>query len=283
MNWIDYENEVFETCKLYFTSAKITRDVKIQGRFSKTDRQIDVLIEENIGGNTIKIVIDCKLYNKNIDVKTVEAFISMVDDIGAEKGLMITEKGYSESSLQRAFNNPNHIELDIYSLGELKHNLQGESAIPYAGENGALLLAPFGWIIDATKQPGSLCLLYQRGLTIEQAGEQKELAYINFWDKKTSDFKLKDLVDFQEEYMRKELPVKSITYQESVKRDDAQTLIRIADIVNYPGLELTGFVEFEDFILFCVWFSRDILLHRNIRKLESLMRSVIPMKVKQEL
>src|SRR5687767_2168412 len=152
MNWTDYENEVFETCKLYFTTARIRSDVKLPGRSAKIERQIDILIEENVGGNAIKIVIDCKLYNKKIDVKAVEAFISMVDDIGAEKGLMITEKGYSESALQRAFNNPNHIELDIYSLSELKHNLQGESAIPYAGENGVLLLAPFGWIIDASNQ-----------------------------------------------------------------------------------------------------------------------------------
>ncbi len=279
MNWAEYEKEVFETCKLYFSDAEIKRDVKLIGQYSKTKRQIDVLIEENVGGNNIKIVVDCKLYNKKVDVKDVESFISMVADIGADKGIMITEMGYSEAALQRAFNNPDHIELDIYSLGELTHTLQSHIAIPYSGKNALLLFAPFGWIIDITRRPGVLCLLYQRGLTLIEAGEHKELAYINFWDKTISDFKLKDLVDFQEKDMRENSPVKTIEYRDSIKRDDAQTLIRIADIENYLGLEITGFVEFENFILFCVWFSRDVVVHRNIRKLESIMKSVIPMEI----
>ncbi|MFA7379843.1 MAG: restriction endonuclease [Bacteroidia bacterium] len=280
MNWTEYEIAIFETCKLYFVGAEIKRDVKLIGKYSKAKRQIDILIQERIGGNDIKIIIDCKLYNKKVDVKDVESFISMAADIGAEKGLMITEQGYTEAALQRAFNNPDHIELDIYSLKDLKSNFHGELAIPYSGENGALLLAPFGWIIDASKRPGSLCYLYQRGLSLEEAGKQKELAYINFWDKSKSNFELKDLVNYQEEYMREKLPVNSIEYKESIKREDAKTLIRIAKVANYPGIELTGFIEFDDFILFCVWFSREVVILRNIRKLESLMKFAIPVKIR---
>lgn len=273
MNWSDYENKVFEICKLYFTDAEIQRDVKLTGKYSKRKRQIDILIKENVGGNIITILIDCKLYNKTIDVKKVESFIGMVEDVGADKGLMITEKGYSSSALKRAYYNPKHIELDIYSLKELKSVFHFESAIPYAGLNGVLLLAPFGWIIDSASRYGSICMLYQRGLTIKEAGEQKELAYVNFWNRKEDNFNLNDLLKFQETRMQNSVNIKKITYQESIKREDGKTLIRIADVKNYPGLEITGFIEFQDFIFFCVWFSPEALLKRNIRKIESLMKS----------
>jgi len=274
MNWSNYENQVFKVCKLYFPDANICRDIKLDGKYSKRKRQIDILIEENVGGNIITILVDCKLYNKKIDVKSVESLIGMVEDVGADKGLMITEKGYTLGALKRAYYNPKHIELDIYSLAELQSIFHGESAIPYAGLNGVLLIAPFGWIVDSTSRDGSICMLYQRGLTIAEAAKQKELAYINFWNRKTDNFNLNDLIKFQEDYMFETLDIKKITYQESINRKDGKTLIRIADVKKYPGLEITGFIEFEEFIFFCVWFSPEILLKRNIRKIESLMKSV---------
>jgi hypothetical protein len=276
VNWSEYENEVFELCRLHFPHATVSRNVKLLGRYSKQLRQIDVLIEEDADGVKVKWIIDCKLYNRKIDVKPVESFISMVEDIGADKGILITEIGYSETALNRAHFNPQHIELDIYSLKELKSVFHGTMAIPYAGENAAIIVAPLGWIIDAQRRDGSICMLYQRGLILEDVGLSKEVAYVNFWNRRISKESLSDLITMQEKYMRENLSVKSITYQESVKRTDARTLIRKADVEGYPGLELTGFIEFENFIFFCVWFSPENTLERNTRKLEYLMKSAIP-------
>lgn len=206
----------------------------------------------------------------------------MVDDIDAEKGLLITEMGYTKSALKRAYYNPKHIELDVLSLKELKSDLHGEIAIPYSGENGILIFAPLGWIVDAHKRQGAICLLYQRGLTLEEAGINKELAYINFWNKSISDFDLQGLLDHQENYMRKERNVKSINYQKSIERDDSETIIRVADIENYPGLEVTGFIEFKDFIVFIVWFCVETSLKRTISKMQLLIKSILPIKIKFE-
>jgi hypothetical protein len=281
MNWSNYEEEIYFACLNAFPDAKVVHNVKIKGKISSTTRQIDILVQREIGGNSILIAIDCKLYNKKVNIKHVDSFIGMIEDIGADRGILVTELGYTEGALRRAHYNSRHMELDIYSLKELTHELQGEIAIPYADTNGVILFAPFGWLIDATAYTGSLCLLYQRGLTLQEAGEQKELAYVNFWDKKKSSFNLNELVDYQEKYMRKTLPVKDIKYLETIKRGDASTLLRIAEIDNYPGIELTAFVEFEDFIFFCVWFSREVVIKRNIRKLETLIKSAIPVKIEK--
>jgi hypothetical protein len=279
MDWIDYEKEVEKACSIAFPDALINRNVKIIGRYSKRSRQIDILIEEKIGGETQRIIIDCKLYNKKVNIKEVESFISMVEDIGNSKGILITEKGYSKSAIKRAYNNPSYIELDIFSLKELK-KYQGEHAISFSGKHGVILFAPFGWIIDNTPFTGAICTLYQKGLTLKEAGFEKEWAYVNFWIKK--DEKLTDLLQAQEMDMRQHLKVNAIEHISTIKRDDANTIIRIADIEEYPGLELTAFAEFSEFIFFCVFHVKRELILRNTRKAESILRSIIPVKIKME-
>jgi hypothetical protein len=282
MNWETYENIVFENCKRYFREATIEKNIKITGRYSNRKRQIDILITQYIAGNKIAIIVDCKFYKKKIDVKQVESFIAMMDDVAADKGLMVTEKGYTKSAINRAYNNPRYLELDIYTLAEVKSRFHSEIAIPFSGKNYVLIMAPFGWIVDGTSRPGSVCMLYQRGLTMEEAAIRRELAYINFWDRKKDNITLKDLIDFQEDSMRKELTVKNIKYRDTIKRNDASTIIRIADIKGYPGIEITGFIEFKYFIFFCVWFSPSTLIPRNINKLESLMKYTVPIRLRNK-
>ena len=286
MDWKEYENKVFEILQLYYPSAKIRRNFSQVGTYSKKERQVDIYIEHSIGGRIIRIYVECKYYNKNIDVKTVESFIAMASDLQADVGLMITEKGYSTTALKRAYYNPEEIELDILSLADLKY-MQGHMAFPYAGSNAALLLSPFGWIIDASKHPIFTCTLYQRGLSFEEAMQRKEIAYINFWDRHNKRESLDDLLKIQEAGIQKHaeshgLRVIEIKYLETEKGDDAKTIIRKAEIEKYPGIELTGFIEFKDFIFFCVWFSDPVNLKRNIRKLKTMLRMTLPLKIRKE-
>src|SRR5665647_2858867 len=119
MNWKDYEEEIFQAFKNIYPEATITFDARIIGRFSKEERQIDILVEGSIAGRKIRIVVDGKFYNKKIDVKHVESFISMVEDIGAAQGILVTPRGYSKAAINRAYFGPSDIELDILNFDEL--------------------------------------------------------------------------------------------------------------------------------------------------------------------
>ena len=44
MNWRDYEKEIYEYFTQSFPGTSIKYDQKIDGRYSKVERQIDVLI-----------------------------------------------------------------------------------------------------------------------------------------------------------------------------------------------------------------------------------------------
>jgi hypothetical protein len=282
MDWSKYEEKVFESCKLHFRDAIVSKNVKKRGRYSKRQRQIDILIEQEISENIISTVIDCKFYTRKVDVKKVESFIGMLDDVNATRGILITEAGYTKSALERAYNNPLHLELDIFSLHEFRHIFQAMLALPYSGENAVILVAPMGYIVDGQRNGFSLCTLYQRGLTLEEAFKKKEFAYINFENKTESCTSLEEHIVSQEKYMKDKLKVEEIYYQNLSIRHDAKTRIRIADIMNYPALEITGFVEFNDFIFYCVWFSERNAIKRNMRKLEILMKNIIPIKIKKD-
>jgi hypothetical protein len=281
MNWSKYEDEVFDSCKIHFRDAIVSKNVKRKGQYSKRQRQIDILIEEEIAGNKIITIIDCKYYSRKVDVKKVESFIGMLDDLDATRGVLITEFGYTKSALERAYNNPLYLELDIFSLDAFRHVFQATLAFPYSGENSVVLVAPMGFIVDGQRNGFSLCTLYQRGLTLDEAMEKKEFAYVNFWEKTKECNSIEQLIAIQEEYMKEELIIQELNYQKLSIRKNTKSIIRIAVIKNYPTLEITGFVEFDNFIFFCVWFSERNVLKRNTRKLETLLKNIIPIEIRQ--
>ena len=279
MEWKNYEKEVHDYFSQRFPNSTITYDAKIVGRYSKNERQIDVLIEEDVADFQIRIVVDAKFFSKNIDVKCVESFISMLDDVGANQGLLITQKGYSKAAINRAYFGPQNLELDILNFDDLlKHQALG--AIPYAGNNSLLLSAPFGWVIDIQEHEGFIACMYQRGMTIEQAQKEQEWMYINFWDKDKNTSNINALVSIQNERMKSIYHNLSIKELRAPKRKDGcETYIRIAKFDELSGNEITGFVDCGDFIVFFVLFTPDEVQGRNVRKLFHVLQHSKPTKI----
>jgi hypothetical protein len=280
MNWREYEKEIYSHFRTEYPEAELTFNAIIRGRYSHTDRQIDILIQDYVAGNRLSIAVDAKYFFQNIDVKDVECFIGMLSDIAVHKGLLITQEGFSKAAIKRAFNDTNDIELDILNFKELK-DYHGFLAIPYAGDNCVILPAPFGWVIDIrTNQNNWLALLYQRGLTLEEAQEKSEWMYINFWDREKNSDSLKDLLKIQEANYSGLDP--KIEMLPAIKRKECKTALRKVTIESYPSPEYTGYVEFYDFIFFAVMFSPIEFEKKNIKKLENIMLKIKPGKVKHE-
>jgi tetratricopeptide (TPR) repeat protein len=279
MDWKKYENEIFETFKEAYPNAKISYNQKIVGRYSKVERQIDVLIEGRIAGKKLRLVIDGKYYSKNIDVKEVDSFISMVEDIDAAQGILITSKGYSPAAINRAYFGPTDIELDILNFEELKQ-FQGFGGITYSGWHGAIIPAPFGWIVDGTKREGSIANIYQRGLTCEEAVKNGEFIYVNIFSFDKNIKSLDNVIELHEENTRFAHPEATFEYTDSIDRKDKKkTLLRKIIRKETDLEEYTGFVEFEEFCVFCVLFTSEQLKTKNIRKLEYVIERLVPMNV----
>jgi tetratricopeptide (TPR) repeat protein len=285
MDWQQYEREIEEQFRETYPSARITHNAKILGKFSKIERQIDLLIEEQAFDVAFRIVVDAKHRGRKLDVGDVEAFIGLTRDVEAHTGMMVAVEGYTPAAVNRVHHDDLDIILDVLNLDELKA-FQGPTAIPYSGECGAWIVAPFGWVVDATKRPHVLASLYQRGLNFEQALQNNEFMYVSFWNKKNHDDvnNLDALLKYQEGYLLDGSPGAEIRFLEGVpnQKVGAKTLIRRFKKKTHPTPEYTGFVDFENFIFMCVLFTPEQLERKNVRKLRSVLREAFPMNVRYD-
>lgn len=284
MDWKQYEHEIEEQFRANYPSAEITPNAKLVGKFSKVERQIDLLIEERASDFAFRIVVDAKHRGRKIDVSDVEAFIGLTRDIEAHTGMMVALEGYTPAAVNRAHNDDLDIILDVLNLDELRA-FQGFAAIPYAGDRGVSMSAPFGWIVDATQRGEMVATLYQRGLAFEEATKNHEFMYVNFWNKRNDDVNsIEALLKFQQSYMLRGDPNGEILILEEGRnqRTGARTLIRRFKKKSYPTPEYTGFIDFEDFIFMCVLFTPESLERKNLRKLRFILRDAFPMKVTRD-
>ncbi len=272
-----YERQVYEEFSSQFPEARILQTQHLPGRFSKRRRQIDLLITEATPAGSITTVIDAKCFKRKVDVKTVDAFVGMLDDIGASRGMLITSHGYTAAALKRAYYNPRELELDILNFSELRR-FQGYIAIPYAGRHGFFVRAPLGWVIDGTRGRGCLASIYQRGLDWESAASKKELIYINVWDRTGNALTAEQLDELQTRDLR-QIGVGNVTRPPTMLREDVVTRLRIAEVPRYGRVEITGFLEFPEAIMFAVLLTPMETQRANMRRLESLLRQVVPIQV----
>lgn len=109
-DWKELETLVAMIQRQLSPDASVQHNAMLDGIDSETKRQIDVLVEQNIGQYTMRIVIDCKDYSKPVDVKGVEEFHGLVQDVRAHKGDLVCPAGFTKSALKRA----KKLQIDLY-------------------------------------------------------------------------------------------------------------------------------------------------------------------------
>ena len=285
MDWKQYEREICDELSSLFPDVHILKDQKRKGR-SGMLRQLDILVEEHVAGRLLSIVWEGKYFSRKVDVGEVEQFTGLVRDVGAHKGVLVTNVGYTAGALKRAQTEEWDIELDILTPSELKR-FQAECAIPYADSWSVLLRAPFGWVVDGTrfaeKQP--LAFMYRRGVpSFTHAQREAELMYIDFSIKHNETHTLENLLAQQETNLMACYSKKvEVTYPPSAMfRRDAETRLRLTRICNDSGdvlLEYSGFIDFPGFIFFAVLLTKETMAMRNLRKLEYVIERVLPIPI----
>lgn len=100
--WKEFEILVAKIQKELAADSVVTHDDKIIGRKSERMRQIDVSIRSKIGQFDVLIIIDCKDYAEPVDVKAVEEFMGLVEDVGAQQAAIVAAKGFTIAAKKRA-------------------------------------------------------------------------------------------------------------------------------------------------------------------------------------
>jgi len=125
--WKKFEELVTRIQRDLAGDAVVTPNDKIIGKRTGAPRQIDVSVRKMVGQFEILIVIDCKDYAKPLDVKDVEEFMGLAQDVGAHKAAMVSAQGYSDAAKARA----RDAGMELYRvLDSGDHPWRVESALP---------------------------------------------------------------------------------------------------------------------------------------------------------
>jgi hypothetical protein len=85
------------------TEFCVTPNASVIGAITGIKRQIDVLIEtRHDTDNSRRIIVDAKRRKRKIDVKEVESFRGMMEDVGATHGYLVCPNGHTAAAEKRA-------------------------------------------------------------------------------------------------------------------------------------------------------------------------------------
>jgi hypothetical protein len=74
-----------------------------EGRITGRKIKVDVSFLLRIaGGADLLVLVECKSYNHRVPVDDVEEFHSKLDDIGGQKGILVTTLGFQEGAIKAA-------------------------------------------------------------------------------------------------------------------------------------------------------------------------------------
>lgn len=96
--WRRFEEIVAQVQQELAPNATVTHDDKIMGHITETLRQVDVTVRQRIGQYDMLIAIDCKDYKRAVNINEVDQFIRLIEDIKANKGVMVAASGFSNTA-----------------------------------------------------------------------------------------------------------------------------------------------------------------------------------------
>lgn len=101
-SWREFESIIERLQRAFYPAAQIERNAKLRGQNSDIPRDIDIAIRTMFGPQDLLVVVECKDWKRIIDVKAVEAFVGVKEDVGAHVGVMISPKGFSRAAYNLA-------------------------------------------------------------------------------------------------------------------------------------------------------------------------------------
>jgi uncharacterized protein YbaA (DUF1428 family) len=187
MNWKEYQSRTAEV----FREAGCNADVEAIVEGVRGEHEIDVYVTFEQYGITCTWVVECKCWNSNVPKEKVLALQAIVDDVGADRGVLISKTGFQSGAIKAARKSnitltsledlvddlkenstKRAIETLEVSLAKTKHRVFSLSKTEKLGENSFRSSYPEG--IDgktAARYGGELCIL-EHGFENLKLGKQ---------------------------------------------------------------------------------------------------------------
>lgn len=119
-NWEKYQQEV----AAFFKSLDFNTEVESKIKGARGNHKIDVLVSYEKFGISFKWVIECKYWKNAVPKEKVLALLSVVQDVGADKGFLLSETGFQAG----AINSAEKTNITLTNLKILKEKSKNELA-----------------------------------------------------------------------------------------------------------------------------------------------------------
>src|SRR3990167_8231141 len=88
-----YEKKTAELLQKLRPQERVQSNIKLLGKLSKKNRQIDVLVEPK---DFDLLIFECKDRGRPVDLDVFGVFTSLLDDVKVDKAAMVSNSPYSE-------------------------------------------------------------------------------------------------------------------------------------------------------------------------------------------
>lgn len=211
MDWREYQEAVADLFRSL--GCEVETNETVQG--ARAEHDIDVWVTFRRFGLQNKWIIECKYWNSIVPKEKVQALKSIVEDIGADKGIIVTEIGFQSGAIYSS--NFTNISLKIFkklkesvkeeieqklikNMGEkvdnLLHRTHGFVTNEVVNENLTKIVPKQG--VNSTEYDETMGKLYfvEFGLKFAERGEfPAPISFIKTEDKVVG---AKDIVEFLE-------------------------------------------------------------------------------------
>ena len=129
MHWQKFQEITAQVFKQAGCCAE--ENAAVEGARSK--HNVDVLVTFENYGFESKWAVECKSWNSNVTKEKVLALRSIVDDVGADKGLIVCKKNFQSGAVSAA----NKTNIELVSFSELEQVI-ASSVVPFVSTSKAL-------------------------------------------------------------------------------------------------------------------------------------------------
>lgn len=99
--WREFEQLAAQIYEKLAPNSRVTFDAHIMGK-SGVERQIDVSVKSDIAGHQLLMVVDAKNYGRPANIGEVDKFAGKLEDVGANKGILICKSGFTSGAENKA-------------------------------------------------------------------------------------------------------------------------------------------------------------------------------------
>ncbi|MGK8525145.1 restriction endonuclease [Nocardia asteroides] len=100
--WRRYEEAVAILLSAMDQNANVVHDATVVGQLSGINRQIDVLAKGSVVGHEITVAVECKRHRRPVEIGVMDQFVGKLLDIGADRGVLYSYAGFTDSAVARA-------------------------------------------------------------------------------------------------------------------------------------------------------------------------------------